>query len=149
MAWPGPPGCHNRKKITEVKLEYIGKCSLGRTFRSRRKNKFGSVLGVGEMVEPLLCAGYYMPGTVLSSAFIISLCITTTLLGKFSLLPFCEKRLKDIKCHIWCPLSEKSWGQRWNPCPAGCSVSNFHLQKHMILSCSKIVAGPHIAEMGK
>lgn len=94
MAWP--PGCHNRKKITEVKLEYIGKCSLGRAFRSRRKNKFGSVLGVGETVEPLLCAGYYMPGMALSSAFIISLFITTILLSRFSLLPFCEKRLKIL-----------------------------------------------------
>lgn len=58
MTWPGLPGLHNKGKmrLIEVKLEGIGKCSLGKASRNRRKNKPGSVLGAGERVGPPLFA---------------------------------------------------------------------------------------------
>lgn len=40
---------------------------------------------------------YYMPGTLLSSTCVMSLCITINLLGRSSPLPFCKEKAQTFK----------------------------------------------------
>ena len=94
MTWPGLPGLHSKGKVRriEVKLEGIGKCSLGKASRNRRKNKSGVCWELGRGWAHHCLQADSVPGTVLSFAYIFSCCIPTTLLGRSSLLLFCEEQ---------------------------------------------------------